>query len=163
MSDVADLQRRVGRFVLGGTHPLYSEAARLRADDLAVRARADGMLGELAERLDRAVRAMPLPVPTRDNPATEVLEARRRVRAVEARVRACADALTALPAPIGDGARRHPAAEEQELLHRLLACDVVLLECLEVVGQADVNDLERITRGLDEFESVLAHRRSLVL
>jgi hypothetical protein len=162
MSDLPDLQRRLGRFILGGTHPLYSEAATLRADDLAVRSRVNSMLGQLAERLDRAVRTLPLPVPTREDPATEALNARRRVRAIENRVRAAADAVTALPAPITDSSRRRPG-EEKELLHSLLACDVVLLECLEVLGQAETTDLDRIDSGLDEFDRLLAHRRMLAL
>ena len=162
MSEILDLERRAGRFLLGGTHPLYSEAATVRADDLAVRSRVNSMLGELADRLDRAARALPLPVPTRQDPATDALQARRRVRAVERRVRAQADAVTALPAPIADSSRRR-AGEESELLHRLLGCDVVLLECLEVLSQADPADLARLESGLDEFERLLAHRRYLVL
>jgi hypothetical protein len=163
VSEVNDLQRRAGRILLGGTHPLYSAAATLRADDLAVRSHANSMLGDLAERLDQAVRAMPLPVPTRDSPATDALEARRRVRAVERRVRDEVDAVTALPAPIADSAHRRAGQEETEMLHRLLACDVVLLECLEVLAQAEVRDLEALGRVLDEVERLLAHRRTLVL
>jgi hypothetical protein len=162
VSELTDLQERAGRLILGGTHPLYSHAASLRADDLAVRSRAGSMLGELAQRLDRAASALPLPVPTRDSPATDALAARRRVRAVEARVRAAADAVARLPAPITDSSRRR-RGEEEELLHRLLACDVVLLECLEVLSRADGADLARVESGLDELERLLEHRRSLVL
>lgn len=162
MSELSDLQRRLGHLVLGGTDPLYSRAASLRADDLAVRSRASTLLGDLAGRLDARIRALPPPIPTRDQPATEALAARRRVRAVQVRVRAFVDAIAALPAP-GADAMSLRLESEADRLRRLLACDVALLEGLEYVGALPLDDLPAISAALDEVDRMLDHRRSLLV
>jgi hypothetical protein len=133
----ADLGERLRRLLRAYGHGLYGDRGRARADDLLVRQKAAGALGEAAgalRDLRTAYRRRFIPPPTRAQPSppAERLESLATIGRLQERLADLEVRVRSMPAPAGDAVwdryRRAPT-----LLNELLVRDYDLIApCLEV-------------------------------
>jgi len=171
--DIEALEKIAVNLFYGWGYNVYRLENQLRADDLAVRAKVGGLLGQAREQVDKAesewrrafpppTREHPLPDPALSEGARKLEEISRKIGALEGQIRTA-------PAPEADRMTNR-YRREGEALHALLQCDLALVGRAEalraLVEDADGGALiaraaqidsgcKSITRNLRERQAIL--------
>lgn len=157
MDEDNPIVQQLGLLMTAYGYNLYRDTHRARADDLLLRQRISGTVGEAANRLAQMATRYHqerVPPPSREHPfpPPEVMRPVQHMEALRGRLSTLSSHIRALPVP-GQDRTWSRLRSERDTLERLLHFDH------DLVGQADA--IDAAARGLDPLEFTEADYQQL--
>jgi hypothetical protein len=172
--DLDELEKIAVNLFYGWGYNFYRLENHLRADDLVVRAKIGGLLGEAREAVERAEtawRRTNLPAPTREKPRPDpaAIETAQRLESLSREIGALEGQVRAQPVPEADRMTDR-YRREAETLHALLQCDIALIGRAELLrtmlaeanGPAMLERESEIQTGLKAIARSLRERQAIL-
>jgi hypothetical protein len=175
MEDQNPIIQGLNQLMTANGYNLYKDTNRARADDLLVRQKVSGLLGDTANRLAAMAsdyRRTCMPPSTREHPfpSDEAMAPMRQMESLKGKLSTLSSTVRGLPVPTADRTWAK-FRSEKDLLNQLLMCDYELIRTIQSVSDTvdghsaptwTLGDGHQVETLLGQFEQQLRHRQMLL-